>query len=85
MSPEEEEECFFFRASAQIHLLSDMGGLQLLVSPEEERAPGDTGCSQKIGVTWTTGLSRPQAIQADCGGKDSMWSLWHVPSSRIIA
>ena len=75
---------FSFRTSAQIGLLSDMEGLQLLVSPEEERGPGNTGCSQRIAVTWTTGLSRPQAIQANCGGRESMWSLWQVPNSRII-
>lgn len=79
-----EAAYFSFRTSAQIGLLSDMEGLQLLVSPEEERGPGDIGCSQKIAVTWTTGLSRPQAIQANCGGRDSIWSLWQVPNSRII-
>ena len=79
-----EETDSTFRIIAPIHLLSDMEGLQLLVSPEEERGPENTGCSQKIAVTWTTGLSRPQAIQANCGGRDSMWSLWQVPNSRII-
>lgn len=78
---------FSFRTSAQIGLLSDMEGLQLLVSPEEERGPGNTGCSQKIAVTGPQDSADPRLFkltvvgESPCGvyGKSPTVGSLHRP------